>query len=143
MHRLSNIDPQARTATCLVCGPTKIRIKNAARQGPGRYRCSTLAAVHDRLHQQRRPQGYSHPKYRLARGKVCSHCGFVPKHPCQLDAHHVDGNHKNDDPANLQTLCANCHRLVTVTGTLYYGAEVISETMSIKPATATKEVRPG
>jgi 5-methylcytosine-specific restriction endonuclease McrA len=37
---------------------------------------------------------------------------------CQLDAHHVDGNHENNDPTNIQTLCANCHRLVTVTGAL-------------------------
>lgn len=25
----------------------------------------------------------------------------------------IDGNHKNDAPSNLQTLCANCHRLKT------------------------------
>jgi 5-methylcytosine-specific restriction endonuclease McrA len=26
---------------------------------------------------------------------------------------HIDGNHSNDDPSNLQTLCANCHRFKT------------------------------
>jgi 5-methylcytosine-specific restriction endonuclease McrA len=31
----------------------------------------------------------------------------------QLDVDHIDGNHANDDPSNLQTLCANCHRLKT------------------------------
>lgn len=40
-------------------------------------------------------------------------CGFIPKHRVQLDVDHIDGNHNNDDPGNLQTICANCHRLKT------------------------------
>lgn len=40
-------------------------------------------------------------------------CGFIPEHPVQLDVDHIDGNGRNDDPENLQTLCANCHRLKT------------------------------
>jgi 5-methylcytosine-specific restriction endonuclease McrA len=40
-------------------------------------------------------------------------CGFVPVHSCQLDVDHIDGNRNNNDLANLQTLCANCHRLKT------------------------------
>jgi len=43
----------------------------------------------------------------------CEFCSFVPVHPCQLDVDHIDGNHKNNAPENLQTLCANCHRLKT------------------------------
>jgi hypothetical protein len=43
----------------------------------------------------------------------CPRCGFVPAHACQMDIDHIDGNHGNDDPANLQCLCANCHRLKT------------------------------
>lgn len=45
---------------------------------------------------------------------VCSFCGFKANHPCQLDLDHIDGNRKNNDPSNHQTLCANCHRLKTV-----------------------------
>lgn len=33
--------------------------------------------------------------------------------PCQLDINHRDGNHLNNARENLQTLCANCHRLIT------------------------------
>lgn len=43
----------------------------------------------------------------------CEMCGFIPTHPCQLDIHHIDGNHFNNVEDNLQTLCANCHRLET------------------------------
>lgn len=44
---------------------------------------------------------------------VCEICGFIPVHRVQLDVDHIDGNKKNNEPANLQTLCANCHRLKT------------------------------
>lgn len=40
-------------------------------------------------------------------------CGFVPVLMIQLDVDHIDGDHSNNDPSNLQTLCANCHRLKT------------------------------
>lgn len=51
--------------------------------------------------------------YRAAKDTKCASCGFVALHKCQLDVDHIDGDHSNDDPSNLQTLCANCHRLKT------------------------------
>ena len=52
---------------------------------------------------------------RLKRHKksICNICGFVPVHHCQLDVDHIDGNSNNMSIDNLQTLCANCHRLKT------------------------------
>ena len=47
------------------------------------------------------------------KGDRCRNCGFVALHSCQLDVDHIDGNRDNDSPENLQTLCANCHRLKT------------------------------
>ena len=41
----------------------------------------------------------------------CEVCGFVATHRCQLDVDHIDGDHGNNELSNLQTLCANCHRL--------------------------------
>lgn len=43
--------------------------------------------------------------------KTCERCDFITKHPCQLDVHHRDGNHLNNERSNLEVLCANCHRL--------------------------------
>lgn len=53
------------------------------------------------------------PQALKAKGPICESCGFVPKDSCQLDVDHKDGNHDNWDKSNLQTLCANCHRLKT------------------------------
>lgn len=44
----------------------------------------------------------------------CGKCNFIPIHSIQLDVDHIDGNHKNNEISNLQTLCANCHRLKTL-----------------------------
>lgn len=43
----------------------------------------------------------------------CEICNFVPVHSCQLDVDHINGDHYNNEESNLQTLCANCHRLKT------------------------------
>lgn len=51
--------------------------------------------------------------YRKHKKSFCESCGFIPEHPVQLDVDHINGNHKNNDLNNLQTLCANCHRLKT------------------------------
>ncbi len=51
--------------------------------------------------------------YRNFKKDYCEECGFVAVHSSQLDVDHIDGNHSNNDEENLQTLCANCHRLKT------------------------------
>ena len=50
--------------------------------------------------------------YRRYKQDICAICGFKGL-PCQLDINHIDMNHKNNNLENLETLCANCHRLVT------------------------------
>lgn len=51
--------------------------------------------------------------YMIYKDSKCKICGFIALHPCQLDIDHIDGNHKNNELSNLQTLCSNCHRLKT------------------------------
>jgi RecJ-like exonuclease len=53
--------------------------------------------------------------YTHVKKDFCEACGF-PGQRAQLDVDHVDGDKANDDPSNLQTLCANCHRLKTHKG---------------------------
>jgi 5-methylcytosine-specific restriction endonuclease McrA len=43
---------------------------------------------------------------------ACESCGFVPEQERQLEIHHIDQDRLNNDPANLQTLCSNCHSLI-------------------------------
>lgn len=50
--------------------------------------------------------------YRRHLKDSCEFCGFVPITPSQLDIHHWDHNKENDHPDNLETVCANCHRVV-------------------------------
>lgn len=57
-----------------------------------------------------------HLKYREHKKDVCNRCGFIPEHPCQLDVHHIDLNHFNNNIDNLETVCANCHRLIHAKG---------------------------
>lgn len=52
--------------------------------------------------------------FRKYKKDKCEKCGFVPMHTCQLDVDHIDGMRSNNDSSNLQTLCANCHRLKTL-----------------------------
>ena len=40
---------------------------------------------------------------------TCIVCGESMKNT--LDRHHIDGNRKNNDPSNLVTICASCHRI--------------------------------
>jgi hypothetical protein len=51
--------------------------------------------------------------YRKHVKSQCQSCGFKSEFLCQFDVDHIDGDHTNNCLTNLQTLCANCHRLKT------------------------------
>jgi len=93
-HRLLFKHPATRTGICSVCGPTRLKKKQTGWSCRNRYN-----------------------EYRSRHAKIkkphCEVCGFIAEHRSQLDVDHIDGNHENNDPSNLQTLCANCHRLKT------------------------------
>lgn len=61
----------------------------------------------------RHSRGKNKNAYTKFKKPICESCGFVPIHLCQLDVDHIDGDHANHALENLQTLCANCHRLKT------------------------------
>jgi len=105
-HRLTEVDPDARTATCSVCGPVGIRRKGRTAKGTQVWACRAGA------NRYKRSPGEA-PRSRHHRRDVadrCERCGWVADHPSLLDVHHRDGNHANDAPENLATLCPICHR---------------------------------
>ncbi|MEK7112819.1 MAG: HNH endonuclease [Patescibacteria group bacterium] len=72
----------------------------------------------EKIKEYKRRYRLSHPEksyrkkpYQKYRKSNCEKCGFIPIQFCQLEVDHIDGNHKNNSIENLQTLCANCHRL--------------------------------
>lgn len=97
---------------CVVCGVKKQRSKT--RSGRKVYLSCCTVCYNKRWKQKKykakdkRPYVHIHQKK-----KDCEACHFVALHPCQLDIDHIDGNHNNNEPSNLQTLCSNCHRLKT------------------------------
>ena len=45
------------------------------------------------------------------RGRKCENCGAEEwlGQPINLEVHHIDGDHYNNELSNLQLLCPNCH----------------------------------
>lgn len=108
-HRLELIDPDARTATCMVCGPG-VGVRS---NGMGGWRCRTVANRNKRY----RAEGdnyrwHTRKPHREHMADTCAGCGFVAEHPGLLDVHHVNGDHGDNRPENLATLCPICHRRV-------------------------------
>jgi len=103
-HKLSDINEAERTATCTICGTTKIKLRDSKNPLSSRYRCRTVY--------KRNVIKNQYP-YAVHKKDTCEQCGFIPEHISQLDVDHKDGDRWNNDPENLQTLCANCHRLKT------------------------------
>lgn len=50
------------------------------------------------------------PIYQVLRRSWCQHCHYIGP---SLTVDHWDGDHSNNDPDNLVTLCANCHMMKT------------------------------
>jgi 5-methylcytosine-specific restriction endonuclease McrA len=102
VHRLSSVDESSLTATCANCGVVELK------KTKNRLVCKVG------LRQKKRKQNVQKKfPWRQHKKEACEACGFVPVHSIQLDVDHIDGNKKNNDLDNLQTLCANCHRLKT------------------------------
>lgn len=90
--------PEFHATTCISSSPDVV--------GPFENLVLRTRRVQLRSNRNRRPKFYKQFKK-----DFCAHCGFIPQSLCQLDVHHIDGDHTNDSPFNLETICANCHRL--------------------------------
>jgi hypothetical protein len=93
-HKMLLKNPSIRFGICAICGPTRLKKKQYGWSCRNKYN-------------QYRSRQFKNKK------DYCESCGFIAEHRSQLDVDHIDGNHNNNDMTNLQTLCANCHRLKT------------------------------
>lgn len=125
-HILSSVDAESRTANCSVCGPVKITSQGIRSNKSGdkkRWGCSTR--INESRGERRKVRDHwtynKNRQYLCYRLTYCENCGFVALDLCQLDVDHIDGDHHNNNPDNLQTLCANCHRLKTHRPDLFEG----------------------
>jgi len=105
-HRISEVDIQSKTGICSICGPVRIKSRGTSlkKNGDRKYRCRTSFMKY---------KSNNKKVYRKHKKDRCESCGFIPVSSVQLDVDHIDGNNKNNNLDNLQTLCANCHRLKT------------------------------
>lgn len=103
-------EPITERGMCLSCEKNPQRHK-----GKGIYGKECDLCHRKRYKQVIGQQARNRNKFRESVEDKCVRCGFVPEHMCQLDVDHIDGDHSNNDKDNLQTLCANCHRLKTFT----------------------------
>jgi len=126
-HVLTNVDYETRTAICSICGPTRIRLKKVkqyqSRQcyrvwvdSVKRFRAKSEAYRKNKSELRKsarlaaKAMGINEP-HRKHTKMTCERCGFKAIHRCQIDGHHKDYNHKNNDESNIESLCAMCHRI--------------------------------
>jgi hypothetical protein len=88
---------------CVLCN-TRPQVSKGAK---------AFRAVCNKCHCKNQNKSSNGRRYSRHKKETCEKCGFIPIDSCQLDVDHIDGNHKNNEKNNLQTLCANCHRLKT------------------------------
>lgn len=94
------------TKNCERCGtPFERKMVGDRLEDAGVYRrkkyCSlTCANSRDTV-----KAGTHHWRAQKHRKAACEACGLV----VALHVHHCDGNPRNNDPTNLQTLCTHCH----------------------------------
>lgn len=98
---------------CPKCNKRKRKVTKSRGKEYVRATCNPCSQSAESLAAQRRRGAIKRHPYRHVKKSFCEKCGFVAEDVCQLDVDHIDGNHQNNDPENLQTLCANCHRLKT------------------------------
>ena len=95
---------------CSKCNKSLVRKNGITKLGIQKW-AKYCSYCHKAAYNQK--HGTRYVGYRLHKKSLCERCGFIPEHPCQLDVDHIDGDRKNNHIDNLQTLCANCHRLKT------------------------------
>ena len=116
MIATSKPEPITVRGKCIDCAENDQERKAIGRDGLPRYgpRCGRCGTRNYRARLVarggRRIRDESERSYTKHRKDSCEGCGFVPNTPNQLEVDHINGNHKDNSPENLWTLCSNCHK---------------------------------
>lgn len=107
VHRLSEVDYEARTAVCSECGPGKIKRTGVRQDGRQKWRCSASQKslsyffdTDDRI--RRRAEHFD--RLLALQGPQCAICNVVPQDPRRLV---VDHDHATGAVRGL--LCQLCN----------------------------------
>lgn len=103
-HRLINKNTEELLGDCSICGP-EVKIKRSSQfkpDGSAWWRCNN---------QYKQTKDLIERPYIAHKKDYCENteCTSTIIHSVQLSVDHIDGNHQNNDPENLMTLCLNCH----------------------------------
>jgi len=100
---------------CVVCNKTTTTIADYRKNGSIRFKskCDPCSPNYKNRLKKKAERNRTHKYNGYIKKSFCEYCSFKALDSCQLDVDHIDGNHKNNNHDNLQTLCANCHRLKT------------------------------
>jgi len=106
--KIKKPEPTTVQAICVTCNKNKQAPRGKNKNGERLYKAICNSCNNKRYNISNNKYRRS---YRQFKKDACDECGFKAKHPIQLDCHHMDSNHNNNAESNIQTLCANCHRL--------------------------------
>ena len=112
-HEINIIMKHAERPLCR-CGMRPVAV-NYYKKGVPHYRTQCDKCIR----QDKKLETTSHTEWKASgytKKPQCERCGFKAQHRIQLDVYHQDGNRKNNDWKNLKTVCANCHRILYITG---------------------------
>ena len=131
-HRLSEVNPDTRSAVCAKCGVVRVKPKDHGKLADGRHwRCVKGSACESRctLNERRRRQKAALRVLADSLKTRCIDCGFVGP-PQSLDFDHLPRYTKvmnvaalcgkavsearlRAEIAKCEVVCANCHRMRT------------------------------
>ena len=107
--------PHPPNAVCAWCGGEFYRRLNALSRSGLRFCCRAHKDMAQRLGGLKavQPDHYGAGRAYRARvlathGRRCKRCGYE-KVPGIVEVHHINGDHNDNRPENMEPLCPNCH----------------------------------
>ena len=108
MKRKWSVDPNRPTCVNIGCD-RKVHLANRSSTGRPVYRPVCSACHKSKGNVREGVTGVKKDYCENRDGRLGFECTATIMGYLQLDMDHIDGNHYNNTPENIQTLCKNCH----------------------------------